>query len=100
MFQKIKNTLTVDVEGADLTKAKKIKFFIMQERLHLKYTPVVVGANQMIVNIPKSDADRLKHDVPAKVQLAYTDEDGNDIPSDPMIVDVGEFINPEGYDGD
>ena len=99
MFQKIKNNLLVNVEGADLTKAKKIVFFIRQERLHLKYTPLVVNAGAMIVEIPKADADRLRHDIPAELQFAYTDENGNDIPVEKVIVDVEEFINPEGYDG-
>lgn len=100
MFQKIKNNLLVNVEGADLTKAKKIVFYIRQERLHLKYTPWIVDAGTMIVEIPKADADRLKHDVPAELQFAYTDEYDNDIPVGKVIVDVEELINPEGYDGD
>lgn len=99
MYQKIKNNLLVSVEGADLTKAKKIVFYVRQERLHLTYTPVVVDAGTMIILIPKADADRLKHDIPAELQFAYTDEDNNDIPSKKVVVNVDELINPEGYDG-
>ena len=99
MFQKIKNTLHIPVEGAELTKATHLEFYLRQGGLFFKYTPTVVNDGEIIVEIPKADADRLKFNEKVRCQLVFTDENGNDIPSDIVNVSVNELLNPEGYDG-
>lgn len=99
MFQKVKNTLHIPVEGAELTKATHLEFYLRQGGLFFKYTPTVVNDNEIVVEIPKSDADRLKHTEKVRCQLVFTDNSGNDIPSEITETTVYELLAPEGYDG-
>ena len=99
MFQKIKNTLHIPVEGAELTKATHLEFYLRQGGLFFKYTPTVVNDGEIIVVIPKADADRLKFNEKVRCQLVFTDENGNDIPTDIVEESVNELLAPEGYDG-
>ncbi len=99
MYQKIKNTLSVEVDGVDLTTVKKIEFYIRQGDVFFEYIPTIVNEHEMFVTIPKADADALRPNILAYLQFAYTDINGNDIPSEIIEVDVKKLLKEEGYNG-
>lgn len=100
MRQKIQNTLAVAVDGVDLTTVENIEFYVRQGGTFFQYTPTVTGSGEMVVTVPKEDADRLKVNNEVTLQFAYTEKDtGRPYASDPCEVNVGELIKSEGYDG-
>lgn len=100
MIQKIKNTLLILVSGVDLTTVTDIEFYILYGELFFKYVPVVTNQSEMVVTMPKEDADLLEANTEVSLQFAYTDEDGNHIPSEIETHLVGKLLNPEGYPSD
>lgn len=97
MFQKIANALSVEVEGTDLTKATKLEFYVRQACTFFQYTPTVIDETHMLVQIPYDDAMRLRPDK-VHLQLALTDENGNDLAAEIVQVDVKKFLKEAGYD--
>ena len=99
MYQKIENTLHVTVEGTDLTTARGIEFYVRQDDAFFEYTPEVINSSEMVVTIPKEDADVLRRGSRVYLQFALTDEHGNDIPSMIETKNVKELLKEEGYYG-
>lgn len=96
LTQRIKNTFTINVEGANFTKAKDICIYIGQHELLLKYTAEVIDDNNILVTIPFGDAMKLKpHDV--CIQLVFTDDNNNVNKAERQHVPVGAFLDKEGY---
>lgn len=100
MRQKIKNTLAVEVEGVDLTTIHNIEFYIRQGDVFFEYEPTVLNSSEMIVTVPKENADALRSDMVCSLQFAYTDTDGNHIASEIVKDYVDRLLKSEGYDGD
>ena len=60
MREKIKNVLTVNVEGLDLTQISDVEFYVRQYGFFGKYAPEIVSAGEMLVTIPFKDAAKLR----------------------------------------
>mgnify|MGYP006991655040 CR=1 FL=1 len=85
-----------DKTAIDFTKISRIEVYLRQGALFRQYTPTVVDAETMIVEIPFEDAMQL---TPGRVtlQFAYTDEHGEPQNSRERVVPVGNLIKQEGY---
>ena len=99
MFQKVKNIVHVNVEGVKLTTLKNIEFYVRQGGLFFSYVPSVISDEEMIVEIPKADADRLKFTEPVRLQFIGTDPSGLPVPVPVVETTVNELLAPEGYNG-
>ena len=97
MREKIKNTMKVTCEGVDLTTLSNIEFYVRQGNFFACYIPHVVSASEMVVEIPFEDAKKLKPDE-AKLQFAFTDENGTPDASDVVAVEVDDLLKEVGYD--
>lgn len=97
MREKIKNALSVEVVGADLTKATKLQFWLRQGALFFEYVPAVVDETHLLVTIPLADAMQLDAGKSARLQLALTDGDGNPQAADIVSQPVKELLKEAGY---
>lgn len=97
MREKIRNALSVEVTGADLTKATKLQFWIKQGALFFEYAPQVVDQTHLLVIIPFADAMQLDPGKSARLQLALTDADGNPQAADIVSQPVKELLKEAGY---
>ena len=100
MHCRIKNNLRItlpDTDPTDLTTASNIEFYISQAGFFRQYTPTVISAHEMLVKIPLEDAMQLYPDSPVRLQFAFTDPEGNHVPSDTKEMRVGDFLKKEGY---
>ena len=92
MVQKIKNVLYVTMRGVDLTQCTGLRFKIVQgDSFSKSYTPTVSDATHFVVTIPKADADSLTVR-PARCQMTFTDENGNDRATEITVVGVEELL--------
>ena len=98
MREKIRNALSVEVTGADLTKATKLQFWVKQGELFFEYAPQVVDETHLLVIIPFADAMQLDPGRSARLQLALTDESGNPQAADIVTQPVRELLKEAGYD--
>lgn len=98
MRQRIANALSIEVEGAELTGAVRLEFYVRQGCLFLQYTPQVVDDARLLVQIPYEDAMRLRAGQQALLQLAFTDADGNRQASDVVSAPVRDLLKEAGYD--
>lgn len=98
MREKIQNALSVEVTGADLTKATKLQFWLKQGELFFEYTPQVVDQTHLLVIIPFADAMQLDPGKSARLQLALTDGDGTPQAADIVSQPVKELLKEAGYD--
>ena len=100
MHCRIKNNLRItlpDTDPTDLTTASNIEFYISQAGFFRQYTPTVISSHEMLVEIPLADAMKLYPNSPVKLQFAFTDKDGNHVPSDKTELRVADFLKKEGY---
>lgn len=97
MREKIKNTLKIICTDLDLTTVKNVEFYVKQPHFFGCYTPVVVSANEMHVDIPFADARRLTKGT-VKLQFAFAFADGTPGASDVEITKVNELLKGAGYD--
>lgn len=100
MFCCIKNNLLITLpeeDPTDLTTASNIEFYVGQVGFFRQYTPTVISAHEMLVTIPLEDAMLLHPDSPVKLQFAFTDADGNHVPSDKKVLRTKKFLKKEGY---
>lgn len=93
---RIKNTLRIPCEGVDLTTVSDIEFYIRQLGLFLQYTPVVVSANELLVEIPFEDAMRLRKGE-VRLQFAFTDANGIPDASEIATDEAEELLKEAGY---
>ena len=98
MREKIRNSLSVEVTGAELTKAAKLQFWLRQGRKFFEYAPTVIDETHLLVTIPYADAMQLDPGRSARLQLALTDESGNPQVSDIVVQPVRELLKEDGYD--
>lgn len=96
MNRRIKNTLQISCVGVDLTTVSNIEFYVRQEKLFFLYIPTVTSANTMVVTIPFKDAMELRAER-VELQFAFTDADGNPIPSEIKRIPVGDLLKEAGY---
>ena len=96
MREKIQNSLRVVCEDIDFTKLSKIEFYVRQSSFYGCYTPTVISPNEILVVIPFEDAKRMKHGE-ARLQFAFTDENGTPDASDVFVTSVGELLKEVGY---
>lgn len=96
MRQRMKNYLHIAVGGVDLTTASNIEFYLRQGGLFFQYTPEVVSAEEMLVEIPFEDAMRLGSG-DCRVQFAFTDENGTPFATNVKTVPVGVLLKEAGY---
>lgn len=100
MREKIENRLTIEVVGApDLTKCQNLVVWIHNGSKEYAYTPTPLSPTELLVVVPYEHAMQWDSKLNAEVQLAGTDENGEDFASDPTEEDVGRLINEEGYNG-
>ena len=100
MFCRIKNNLLITLpedDPIDLTTVSNIEFYVGQVGFFRQYTPKVNGPHEMLVTIPLEDAMQLYPDSPVQLQFAFTDADGNHVPSDKKELRVKDFLKKEGY---
>ena len=97
MREKIQNTITVTVDGLDLTQISDVEFYVKQYGFSGVYTPEILSETEMLVTIPFEDAVKLRAGT-AKLQFAYRDSSGAPQASDAIEVDVGELLKEAGYD--
>lgn len=100
LFCRIKNILRITLpEGdpTDLTTVSGLEFYISQVGFFRQYTPRVNGPHEMLVTIPREDAMRLHPGSRVRVQFAFTDAEGNHVPSDKKELRVRDFLKKEGY---
>lgn len=96
MRENISNTIMITVTGVDLTKQSKLEFYVQKGKKFFQYTPEVIDDKSFAVTIPKADAMRLSTGT-ARVQLAYTDEDGYPYATDVAEVKIKELLKEAGY---
>ena len=102
MFCRIKNNLRITLPEectTDLTTVSGLEFYVSQVGFFRQYTPEVLSAHVMLVTIPLEDAMQLCPDSPMQLQFAFTDADGNHVPSDQKVLHVKDFLKEEGYHG-
>lgn len=100
IFCRIKNILRItlpDGDPTDLTTVSGLEFYISQVGFFRQYTPEVNGPHEMLVTIPLEDAMKLCPDSRVRMQFAFTDADGNHVPSDKKELRVKNFLKKEGY---
>lgn len=97
MRKNIQNGLAISVEGADMTKATQIEFYVRQNPVFFSYKPQVVSAGELYVEIPYEDAMELEA-APVRLQFAFVDEGGNPRASGIVELFVGDFLKEAGYD--
>lgn len=97
MRTRIKNALLITCEDVDLTTVSDIEFYIRQLGLFLQYTPVVVSANELLVEIPFEDAMRLRKGE-VRLQFAFTDASGTPRATDVVNHEVADLLKEAGYD--
>lgn len=96
MRQRMKNYLSIAVNGVDLTTVSNIEFYLRQASLFFQYTPKVVSAEEMLVEIPYEDAMKLTSGE-CRIQFAYTDISGTPLATDVKNVSVGTLLKEAGY---
>ena len=97
MRRRIKNNLHITVGGVDLTKASNLEFYMRQGQFFRQYIPIVLSENEILVTIPLKDATCLEL-TKVSLQLAFTDENGEPLATDPSIIPVDDFLKEAGYD--
>lgn len=97
MKQLIANYIPISCDEVDFTTSTDIVVWIKQGSLFFRYTPTVVDAHNIVVEMPFADAKQLTISG-AKVQWALTDANGQPVASDPVMVSVGEILDKDGYD--
>ena len=97
MKKRIKNSLHITCDDVDLTAAKDIEFYLKQSAFFRQYTPVVISAHEMLVEIPFEDAKALAA-TSVKLQFAFTDTDGNHRATEIREMVVGDLLKEAGYD--
>ena len=97
MRQKIKNTISLEVAGLDLTTITNIEFYIKQGSRFWQLTPVVVSSTEMYVVFPKEDAMGLSIGN-VKLQFAYTQGNLTNA-SDIAEIAVAALLKEAGYGG-
>lgn len=98
MRQRIENALSIEVEGAELTGAVRLEFYVRQGGAFYEYTPQVVDDTHLLVQIPFADAMQLRAGQQALLQLAFTDASGNKQASDVVSAPVRDLLKEAGYD--
>lgn len=102
MFCRIKTKLAITLPeecSTDLTTVSGLEFYISQVGFFRKYKPTVLSAHKMLVTIPLEDAKLLHPGSPVRLQFAFTDADGNHVPSEQKKLHVKDFLKKEGYNG-
>lgn len=97
MREKIRNDLYIRCEGVDLTTVSNIEFYVRQKRFFRQYTPTVINAGEMTVEIPYEDAKELMVGA-VQLQFAFTREDGTADASGIVAASVSELLKEAGYD--
>jgi len=76
MIQKIKNTILINVTGQTFTTCTNFKVYVSQIDILKEYVPSVISNTQVSFVIPATDA-LLFREGSCKIQMAWTDADGN-----------------------
>lgn len=97
MRQRMANQLVVKVEGVDLTQITKPELYLSQPPRFFQYTPTIVSATELLVNIPYDDAMQFKRNS-VSLQLAFTGADGVPDATEPVEIPVGTLLKEAGYD--
>ena len=97
MQQRMRNTLIFTVRNANLMEFSNFEFYVKQGQTFFQYTPRVLSANQMSVDIPFENAMQLTSTT-VRMQFAYTDENGTPQRSGIREVPVSELLKEAGYD--
>ena len=92
MVQKIKNVLYVTMRGVDLTQCTGLSLKVVQgDSFSKSYTPTVSSPTIFTVGHPQ----RVPGTVtvrPARCQMTFTDENGNDRATEIAVVGVEELL--------
>lgn len=97
MIQKTRNALYIEVSGVDLMSCRNLEIYIKQSGFFRQYTPEVISSSELLVVVPYEDAMLLYHS-DVRIQLAFTDENGNPRATKPRRVTVDELLKEAGYD--
>ena len=97
MRRNIQNGLHISVDGADMTKASQIEFYVRQGQSLFTYLPQVIASGELYFEIPFEDAMQLES-APVRLQFAFVDEGGNPRASGIVELFVSDFLKEAGYD--
>lgn len=97
MKAKMQNSLHITCEDVDLTTISNIEFYVRQGQFFRQYTPEVVSADEMLVQIPFEDAMQLSM-AGIRLQFAFTDADGNPRATEIETARAGDLLKEAGYD--
>lgn len=100
MIQRMRQQVSIEVDGIDLTTVTDIQVKLIQESTETEMlftgADVMFGASNVAVTIPKETAMNL--DVsPLRGQVMFTKEDGWPDATKPFTVPVSELIKEDGY---
>ena len=92
------NYLQFRIVGMDLSECSNMVLYIEQEGTVYEYSGSAdeTDSELMNVTVPKSDAVKLSR-LPAKFQVALTDEDGIPRSHEPVIAYIGDLLKESGY---
>jgi hypothetical protein len=98
MRQRIRNNISLQVKGTDLSKCSDIRVYIAQQGVTYEFSGTVNATDPSVFNItiPKATAMKFKYGE-AKIQLALTNSAGEPRASNPVRVRIGELLKGEGY---
>lgn len=98
MRRRIKNIIRIEVDGVSLKGATNLEFYIRQRNgVFFSYTPRIIDNSHIEVEIPYDDAMSLKLGE-ARIQLVFTNSNGNPIATDDLLVYVDDLLKDDGYD--
>lgn len=96
MRKLIANQIPIKCNDVDFTTSTDIEVYIRQGSNFFQYTPTVIDAHNIVVDMPFADAKTLEVGS-VVLQWALTDSDGKPVSPDPIIIEVGDFIKSDGY---
>lgn len=101
MRQRMRNAITVKVDGMNLTTCTDIHVYVAQNGITYDYSGTAISIDDadtslLKVVIPKSDAMNFKVGE-AEVQIALTDASGSPRSHNPIRVKMGKLLKGEGY---
>ena len=96
MRKSIQNNLSVTCDDIDFTAVTGIQFYVRQRQTFFQYSPAVLSANEISVEIPEEDAVKFASEE-VEMQFAFTDANGCPQASEIQRVRCDDFLKGAGY---
>lgn len=97
MNQKMRNKVVLTVTGGILSTFTDIVVDIKQGDLLLEYEPIIVDDAHAYFIVTKEQASQLDYNRPVRVQMLYTDADGEPQMTAIGDLEVEEMLRSEPY---